>query len=137
SAHNIEVGYAYKRGALLPEADAADEVWDPCNYVASARPGHRLPHVWLGHGVNRVSSLDLVDAAHLTLFVGPEATDWCDAAEQVRSEGRSLVVVGVDGDTGVANERSWAVQTGVGNRGVVLVRPDLHVAWRSGVGETG
>lgn len=131
SALNIEIGFAYERGALLPEPTDEVEPWDPCVYVASARPGRRLPHVWLGDSVNRTSSIDLVDTTHFTLFVGYAADGWRSASAQLQAQGLPLVVVVVGNEHDGSDVRDWSAATGVGERGAILVRPDHHVAWRS------
>lgn len=48
-AHGVELGFVYENGALIPDGtDTPPE--DPLGqqYFPTTRPGHRLPHAWLG-----------------------------------------------------------------------------------------
>jgi 2,4-dichlorophenol 6-monooxygenase len=125
----VEAGYAYPAGALLPDGTPPPPGHeDPISYRPTTRPGHHLPHVWLG----RVSTLDLVSPFGFTLFVGPTAfvgpaaaTSWRAAAAAVPPSGLPVTVVEVP-----AKEVGWAAVREVGETGAVLVRPDRKVAWR-------
>ncbi len=119
-----DLGYAYTRGALLPEAG-------PPAPFPSAAPGHRAPHVWLRRGGERLSTLDLVDHG-LALLVGPEGDGWRRAAA-ARDERPPLAVHAIGGDAPVLDDPSGAFLAtyGIGPDGAVLVRPDGHVAWRA------
>jgi len=132
SAHNIEIGYAYDAGALVPEQPPVDD-GDPCTFRPSARPGARMPHAWVGAGVHCTSTYDLVDPGRFTLFVGDDGAAWARAAEQLRAErGLALDVIAIGARTGLDDRDSaWRRQSEVGDDGAVLVRPDHHVAWRS------
>ena len=132
-AHDLEIGYAYETGALCPDGSAAP-ARDPLGtrYVATTRPGHRLPHAWLLDAGRRVSTLDL--SGHSSSFVllttaGGKA--WREAASHVfAARGVPLRVVTVDGAGCEDAEGRWADLRGVDDDGAVLVRPDNHVAWR-------
>jgi 2,4-dichlorophenol 6-monooxygenase len=99
-------------------------------YVPSTRPGARLPHAWVTRTADgaRVSTLDLVP---LDRFVLLTASPTWDVAGQEAATGPvplDVVLVGRD----VADDGAWAVASEVGPDGAVLVRPDQHVAWRTG-----
>jgi 2,4-dichlorophenol 6-monooxygenase len=132
AAHNIEIGYRYAAGALVPE-DTPLEDEDPCSFSPSARPGSRMPHAWVGSGVRCRSTYDLVDPGRFTLFVGDDGGPWRDAAEQLRTErGLPLDVITIGARTGLVDrDATWREQSRVADDGAVLVRPDHHVAWRS------
>jgi 2,4-dichlorophenol 6-monooxygenase len=130
---NVEAGYAYEAGALLPDGTPPPAGHaSPITYQPTTRPGHHLPHVWLRHvdgaSADRpVSTLDLVDPDAFTLFTGPAAAaDWRDAAAAAqRSRGFPVSVVVVpDEDT------AWSSVREVTGSGAVLVRPDRKVGWR-------
>jgi 2,4-dichlorophenol 6-monooxygenase len=78
---NVEVGFAYAEGALIP--DGSPPPATHCSlrdYTPSTRPGHHLPHAWVLHAGRRVSTLELVDRANLTLLIDSTHTQaWTDA----------------------------------------------------------
>ncbi|HUG79205.1 MAG TPA: FAD-dependent monooxygenase [Burkholderiales bacterium] len=118
-AHDMEIGYAYKSGALVPDGTPPRER-DPMAgiYRPSTRPGSRLPHAWIERGGERVSTHDLVRAERF-LVVGGDA--WRAAA----GEGARRFGIAIDhADIGAAFSD---LEPG----GALLVRPDAHIAWRS------
>jgi putative polyketide hydroxylase len=116
------LGSAYEAGAFVPDGTLAPDVSDPiANYVASARPGRRAPHVWLTQGGGRISTIDLFDG-HFVLLSRSEV-GW-RAAQEVAVE------LAVPLRAELLDDPRWAEVYGVGSAGAVLVRPDGHVAWR-------
>jgi 2,4-dichlorophenol 6-monooxygenase len=79
---NIEAGFAYQVGALVPDGSPPPPEHDSATvFTPTARPGHHVPHVWLLGPDGPVSSSDLVAAEGLTLFVDAEhAEPWRTAA---------------------------------------------------------
>lgn len=111
----LELGYSYESAAVIDDGSAAPEPEDPVeDYVASARPGHRMPHMWLEGGAR--STLDLVSQRFLVLSDSP---CWLEAASQHNAECRVL-----PGNGGFLD--LFGLEPG----GAVLVRPDGHVAAR-------
>jgi 2,4-dichlorophenol 6-monooxygenase len=53
-AHDIEIGFSYAERALAPDGSQAPPR-DPFgrDYTPTTRPGHRLPHAWLGRNGER------------------------------------------------------------------------------------
>ncbi len=130
-AHDMEIGYAYERGALVPDGTPAGPR-DPMAgiYYPTTRPGSRLPHAWLDADGRRVSTHDLVKPERLTLFVD---NDWKDAAAKVSMK-RGIPIDLVEVRQGGAYsdiDGTWAGLAQVQAGGAVLVRPDAHVAWRA------
>jgi len=121
-------GAHYDSGAVVPDgsvsAAAADAVTE---YVPSAVPGCRAPHVWLTRDGERTSTIDLFGQGFV-LLAGPEGRAWRDAAANCSPAPLKTYVIG--GDLGDPDE-AWLEAYGVKKDGAVLVRPDGHVGWRS------
>jgi hypothetical protein len=103
--------------------------------MASTYPGYPLPHVWLAaDGQSRkISILDLAGHGRFCLFTGIGGSPWLQAARNITSKGGVHVdgySIGYDCDYMDAY-RDWVKLRGVDEDGVVLVRPDHFVAWRS------
>jgi putative polyketide hydroxylase len=59
----VELGSVYESNAVIDDGTRAPDVADSySDYVPSATPGARAPHVWLGHRDARLSTLDLFGA---------------------------------------------------------------------------
>ena len=63
-AHDLEIGFAYEQGALVPDGtepphrSPMGDVYHP-----TTRPGHRLPHAWIEQDGRRPSTHDLFGAS--------------------------------------------------------------------------
>ena len=126
-------GTAYCSAALVPDGSRAPAVTDPVtDYVPSARPGHRAPHVWLHRDSQRFSTLDLFDGGFV-LLTGQYGKAWRSAGRQVAGAvglPLSSYLIGPEGDA-TDPSGSWCDVYGIDDGGAVLVRPDGHVAWRA------
>jgi 2-polyprenyl-6-methoxyphenol hydroxylase-like FAD-dependent oxidoreductase len=113
----IHLGYRYDESPVVVPDGTPVPVLDPMNYVQTARPGARAPHVWLKDGS---STLDLFGKGFVLLRLGKDApaADAIVAAAKQRS--LPLTVATLD-----EPEAASAYE-----RKLVLVRPDGHVAWR-------
>ena len=131
-AHDMEIGYRYEQGALVPDGTAAP-ARDPMAgiYHPITRPGARLPHAVLARDGVRVGTHDLVRHDAFTLFCG--RTAWRRAAATAaRKAGVRIEVVVIGSRAGYQDiEGTWARLRQIDTTGAVLVRPDGHVAWRS------
>jgi hypothetical protein len=130
----VEFGTVYASSAVVPDGTRPPEVADSySDYVPSATPGARAPHVWLDHRDARLSTLDLFGSA-FTLLAAPYGDAWCALAADVARE----LGVPIDryriGAPGLRDVGGFAAAYGLGAEGAVLVRPDGHVAWRSASG---
>lgn len=127
---NIEAGFAYEAGAMIPDGTPPPPGHDSATeFHPTARPGHHIPHVWLDRAGDRVSTSDLVAPVGLTLVVdAAHARAWREAAEAVG--GVRLTVVEV-GDTLADPSGEWTSVRGTDTGGALLVRPDRHIAWRA------
>jgi putative polyketide hydroxylase len=123
-------GAAYTSSAVVPDGTPAPALANPVtDYVPSARPGARAPHVWLERGGVRVSTIDLVG---FVILAGRRGTAWVQAARQLASETGFTLGAHTIGDGEIKTaDRQWHAAYGVDEDGAVLVRPDGYVAWRS------
>ena len=63
-------GASYQSTAVVPDGTPPAAVDDPVTeYVPSARPGSRAPHVWLTRGDEQISTIDLF-GPHFVLLAG-------------------------------------------------------------------
>ncbi|MCM0621423.1 FAD-dependent monooxygenase [Nocardioides bruguierae] len=111
----LVLGYDYA-GSDAVVADGSDApAASVTDYVPSAHPGARLPHHWLGDGR---SVYDVLGAGFTLLRLDPTAS--LDAVVAAAGAcGVPLAVVDLD-----------PAQRSRYGAGLVLVRPDQHVAWR-------
>jgi hypothetical protein len=125
-------GTTYSSMAVIPDGTDASVVANSItDYIPSARPGARAPHVWLEREGNQVSTIDLFGDG-FTLLVGSEGRPWKQAAQRMISDlsidFKSVVI----GDGGLQEPRGqWRLAYGIDGSGAVLVRPDGYVAWRA------
>ncbi len=111
----LELGYSYHSAAVIDDGSPAPQPEDPVeDYLPCARPGHRLPHMWLEGGA--LSTLDLVGRRFVVLSDSPR---WLEAAVQHSADCRVL-----PGNGGFLE--LFGLEPG----GAVVVRPDGHVAAR-------
>ena len=135
NAHGVELGQRYTSDAVVDDGTP----WPPysrdpeLHYHPTTHPGAYLPHVWLQHGVDNVSTLDITGHGRFTLLTGVGGAGWLDAAAKVGVE------LGVDIEGRVIGMRQeyddvegrWAKLREIADHGALLVRPDRHVAWRA------
>jgi putative polyketide hydroxylase len=125
-------GACYQSTAVVPDGTAPAAVEDPVTeYVPSARPGNRAPHVWLRRDNEQISTIDLF-GPRFVLLAGSRGDAWLRAAQAIEQSWPPLVahMIG-EGSELIDPDRNWHESNGVDADGAVLVRPDGHVAWRS------
>ena len=127
------LGVSYDSSAVVPDGTTLPAVENAhIDYLPTARPGSRAPHMWLQRRGESISTLDLFDRSFV-LLAGPTGQVWRAAANQATEQlGMPLdcYLIGPSGD--LIDERgAWPNLYGVGADGAVLVRPDGHVAWRA------
>ncbi|MGH8148976.1 MAG: FAD-dependent monooxygenase [Steroidobacteraceae bacterium] len=117
---HIELGYLYG-SPLGVHADPG---------ATRGMPGARAPHLWLLHGGERVSTIDLT--GRFLLLAGADGSPWLRAAPEAASQcgGLALDAYCVGRDLEDPEDR-FGEAFGVSERGASLVRPDGFVAWRS------
>jgi 2,4-dichlorophenol 6-monooxygenase len=135
NCHGVELNQRYQSKAVIgdgtpqPAYSRDAELY----YQATTWPGARLPHVWLEQKGQKISSLDLAGKGRFTLLTGIGGEAWVEAAKVVSAEtgveiagyviGPGREVLDVYG--------AWAAAREVGDAGCLLVRPDMHVAFRA------
>ena len=112
-----QLGYRYEDSPIcIPDGTPAPPD-RPAEYVPSARPGSRAPHVWVGEGK---STLDLFGRG-FTLLRFPGAPDSAGIEQTAAARGLPLESIETE-----SKEAAMLYE-----RRLVLVRPDGHVAWRA------
>lgn len=120
-------GARYQSPAIVPDGSQSPQVNDPVTeYVPSAHPGCRAPHVWLENNGERISTIDVLGRGFV-LLAAPGGGFWRSAVGQ---HGLPRIDVKVLGEDLVDAENAWMAAYGVGEGGAVLVRPDGYVGWR-------
>ena len=101
--------------------------------MQTGRPGHRLPHAWLERFGQRVGTHDLLRIGMFLVVAGSEGGAWCDAADALASElGMEIDHLCIGPRHQLRDrEGTWPALRGHGEGGVLLVRPDGHVAYRA------
>src|SRR5258708_20776081 len=119
-------GAGYESSAIVPDGTAPPAVSNPItDYVPSARPGGRAPHVSLERGGQRLSTIDLFGNGFV-LLTTPAGKAWHEVAQSL---GIRTVSIG-DGELADCDGQ-WPATYGLDETGAVLVRPDGYVGWRS------
>jgi 2,4-dichlorophenol 6-monooxygenase len=135
NAHGVELGQRYRSSAVVPDGtpEPAYERDPELYYHATTWPGARLPHAWLEHRGERVSTHDLAGKGRFTLLTGIGGEAWVEAAAEVTQRTGVPVAAFVIGPARDAHDiyDDWARLREVEESGCVLVRPDAHVAWRA------
>ena len=132
---NVEYGYTYDSPAIVPDGTPAPQLIDEVHvYEPSTRPGCTLPHAWLQRLGQRKALCDLAGHGQFLLITGEGGEGWIQAAAHIAQEqGLPLKAISVNPFSGdwLDTRFDWLRQREVSSEGVVLVRPDRHIAWRS------
>lgn len=133
--HFVEYGYAYDSAAICREDAPPPESPDPIRiYTPSTRPGAPLPHAEIEDADGkRLALMDLFRPGRFLAIAGESGAAWVTAARALADEGWPIdgVRLGhLEGD--YRDPRcTWLRYRGVRADGIVLVRPDRFVGWRS------
>jgi putative polyketide hydroxylase len=123
SLAQIDMGYQYRSAVIT--ADGGPDADPPgADYLPSAAPGCRAPHLWVDTPSGRRSTIDLFDRS-MVLLTAADGAPWRAAA------GSASRALGLPVDSHVILEPLWPRLYGVTSAGAILVRPDGHVTWRS------
>jgi hypothetical protein len=115
-SRGLVLGSGYEGSPIVLDDGRARPVADPVEYVPSAHPGARLPHVWLDGS----SCLYDVLGPDLSLLRLTHAADPEPVLRAARDRAVPVRLVDLP-DRGLADRYG---------AGLLLVRPDQHVAWR-------
>ena len=139
NAHGVEMGQRYASTAIVPDGSPEPPYErDPeLYYQATTWPGARLPHLWLDDG----NPLHDVLGSGFTLLriqaAGDQGGSGAPGAPTDRAAvGFARELAAEFGRLGapldLVEVTSAAAQAVYPGHRLILVRPDLHVAWRSG-----
>lgn len=125
----VTVGYQYRSEAIVDDS-ATPHRMDIVDL--SGKPGTRAPHFWGTYDGKEISILDLL-GNDFVLLIGAENRDLTECVQDVSSKlGINIKVysVGLRGDF-ITQENVFRELYGIENEGVVLIRPDGFIGWRS------
>ncbi len=120
--NSVMMGYTY-RSAAISDAQVDAPTFDKVAAL-NGRPGTKAPHVPLSSSLTNGSTIDLYGTRFVVLS-GPHDEAWTAAARSLPIEVDSYRL-GVD-----IGGSDLPLRHGIGPRGVLLVRPDGFVAFRS------
>jgi 2-polyprenyl-6-methoxyphenol hydroxylase-like FAD-dependent oxidoreductase len=114
-----ELGYRYVESPLVWPEDGEGPAHDFMRYVPTTWPGARLPHAWLDDGTAVQDRIG--DRLTYTLLrLGGTGVDGTPLERAFAELGAPLQVMEISDETPRA----------IYGRDLLLLRPDLHVAWR-------
>jgi 2-polyprenyl-6-methoxyphenol hydroxylase-like FAD-dependent oxidoreductase len=116
----IELGYRYANSPLIAHESGQGPDPDSFSYTPTTWPGTRLPHIWLDDGTAIADHLGRC----FTLLRGPQAANGPAAGELATAFART------GAPFATFEMRSAAAGPVYEDHSLILVRPDLHVAWR-------
>ncbi len=114
-----DLGYVYRSPVIFNESGESPSD-DHYAYNPTTWPGAHLPHVWLKPGV---ALYDFLGAGFTLLRLGNQAQNGAPLAKAFKDKKVPFEIIDID----VPSIRE------VFQRDLILVRPDLHVVWRSNV----
>ena len=118
NAPGLHLGLRYEDSPIVANEAGIWHADLPGEYVSSARPGARAPHIWLAIDGKKTSLFDLFGKDFTLLcFNHADSEHWLQAS---RSMGFSLCLLPIDD----SNARDLY------DADLVLIRPDHHIAWR-------
>ena len=135
-AHGVEMNHRYKSNSVLTGGDKEPEFkkdkelfYEPTTY-----PGARIPHAWVYDktGVKH-SLLDLCGKGNFSIFTGIGGEEWLKAAKNIETQLGIKIqcnIIGPDQDF-EDHAGEWSSIREISDSGLILVRPDQHICWRS------
>lgn len=135
-AHGVEMNHRYKSNSVLTEGDKEPEFKKDKElfYQPTTYPGARIPHAWVYDktGVKH-SLLDLCGKGNFSIFTGIGGEEWLKAAKIIETQLGIKIqcnIIGPDQDF-EDHAGEWSSIREISDSGLILVRPDQHICWRS------
>ncbi|NKL38593.1 2,4-dichlorophenol 6-monooxygenase [Rhizobium leguminosarum bv. viciae] len=133
--HGVEMNQRYRSGAAITDGQAEPAFTkDPeLHCQQTSWPGARLPHAWVFSATGeKVSTLDLTGHGKFSVLTGIGGQGWVETARSLGKEFGMEIVAHVIGPRQPWQDFTgdWANISEIRDSGVLLVRPDHHVAWR-------
>ena len=135
-AHGVEMNHRYKSNSVLTEGDKEPEFKKDKElfYQPTTYPGARIPHAWVYDktGVKH-SILDLCGKGNFSIFTGIGGEEWLKAAKNIETQLGIKIqcnIIGPDQDF-EDHAGEWSSIREISDSGLILVRPDQHICWRS------
>lgn len=135
-AHGVEMNHRYKSNSVLTEGDKEPEFKKDKElfYQPTTYPGARIPHAWVydKKGVKH-SLLDLCGKGNFSIFTGIGGEEWLKAAKNIETQLGIKIqcnIIGPDQDF-EDHAGEWSSIREISDSGLILVRPDQHICWRS------
>ena len=135
-AHGVEMNHRYKSNSVLNGGDKEPEFKKDKElfYQPTTYPGARIPHAWVYDktGVKH-SLLDLCGKGNFSIFTGIGGEEWLKAAKNIETQLGIKIqcnIIGPDQDF-EDHAGEWSSIREISDSGLILVRPDQHICWRS------
>ena len=135
-AHGVEMNHRYKSNSVLTEGDKEPKFKKDKElfYQPTTYPGARIPHAWVYDktGVKH-SLLDLCGKGNFSIFTGIGGEEWLKAAKNIETQLGIKIqcnIIGPDQDF-EDHAGEWSSIREISDSGLILVRPDQHICWRS------
>ena len=135
-AHGVEMNHRYKSNSVLTEGDKEPEFKKDKElfYQPTTYPGARIPHAWVYDKTGlKHSLLDLCGKGNFSIFTGIGGEQWLKAAKNIETQlGINIQcnIIGPDQDF-EDHAGEWSSIREISDSGLILVRPDQHICWRS------
>ena len=135
-AHGVEMNHRYKSNSVLTEGDKEPDFKKDKElfYQPTTYPGARIPRAWVYDktGVKH-SLLDLCGKGNFSIFTGIGGEEWLKAAKNIETQLGIKIqcnIIGPDQDF-EDHAGEWSSIREISDSGLILVRPDQHICWRS------
>jgi hypothetical protein len=114
----VSLGYRYSTSPVILPDGTPPTPYETSRYIPTAQPGHRAPHTWLPDGT---ALFDHFGQGFTLLRLGSSEADCSSLERAACKRGVPLTVL----------RRSEPELRELYQAGLVLIRPDQHVGWRS------
>ena len=135
-AHGVEMNHRYKSNSVLTGGDKEPEFKKDKElfYQPTTYPGARIPHAWVYDKAGiKHSLLDLCGKGNFSIFTGIGGEEWLKAAKNIETQLGIKIqcnIIGPDQDF-EDHAGEWSSIREISDSGLILVRPDQHICWRS------